>query len=98
MGKPLPKPEPRAKAKARARRDKATKRQRCCEVVWLRDMAQCRTCLALVEPPSWGFPPNRTGHVHEVIHCSQGGDPTDPANCILLCGVCHMRAHGLRAT
>jgi len=98
MGKPLPKPEPRAKVKARARRDKAAKRLACVEAVWKRDGYRCQRCLAPVVPPSLGLPQRCTGHVHEHLHRSQGGDPTDPDNCILLCGVCHMRAHGLRAT
>jgi len=98
MGEPIPKPEPQAKAKARARRDKAAKRRACVMAVWKRDEWACRTCHADVTPPIWAASPHSTGHVREVIHRSQGGDPTDPANCILLCGVCHMRAHGLRAT
>lgn len=33
---------------------------------------------------------------HEIKFRSQGGDPTDPDNCLLLCGRCHSVKHGVR--
>lgn len=30
---------------------------------------------------------------HEIKFRSQGGDPTDPSNCIILCIECHNKAH-----
>lgn len=33
---------------------------------------------------------------HEKLKRSQGGDPLDEANCIMLCGPCHSRHHGIR--
>ena len=33
---------------------------------------------------------------HEIVYRSDGGDATDKNNCVLLCGDCHMRVHGLR--
>ncbi len=32
---------------------------------------------------------------HEKIFRSQGGDPLDPDNCLMLCGVCHDLKHGI---
>jgi len=32
---------------------------------------------------------------HEKIKRSQGGDPTDPNNCELICGKCHDLCHGI---
>jgi len=36
------------------------------------------------------------GHVHERVKRSQGGDASDPENCVLLCVTCHLAAHGIR--
>ena len=33
---------------------------------------------------------------HEIKSRAQGGDPTDENNCVLLCGKCHSKAHGIR--
>jgi len=35
---------------------------------------------------------------HEIIKRSQGGNPLDPNNCLMLCGGCHNREHGIRET
>ena len=32
---------------------------------------------------------------HEIVKRSAGGDPTDEDNCVLLCGRCHSREHGI---
>lgn len=33
---------------------------------------------------------------HEIVLRSKGGDPTDPSNCLLLCGKCHSAKHGIK--
>ena len=33
---------------------------------------------------------------HEIISRARGGDPTDPNNCVLLCGRCHSKKHGIK--
>lgn len=32
---------------------------------------------------------------HEIVFRSRGGSPIDEENCVLLCGVCHSKAHGI---
>jgi hypothetical protein len=32
---------------------------------------------------------------HEIIFRSHGGDPTDPDNCLMLCGKCHAACHNI---
>ena len=32
---------------------------------------------------------------HEKVFRSQGGDPTDPNNCLMVCGRCSSREHGI---
>jgi len=32
---------------------------------------------------------------HEIKMRSQGGDPTDPENCLMVCGRCHSKFHGI---
>jgi hypothetical protein len=32
---------------------------------------------------------------HEKIFRSQGGDPLDPNNCLMICGICHDKEHGI---
>ena len=46
---------------------------------------RCESCKQL---PDW-----RGLAKHEDKHRSQGGDPLDPGNCLLLCGRCHSREH-----
>lgn len=33
---------------------------------------------------------------HEIKSRAQGGDPTDPDNCLLLCGRYHSKEHGIK--
>lgn len=33
---------------------------------------------------------------HERIKRSQGGDPTERNNCLMVCGKCHARCHGIK--
>ena len=33
---------------------------------------------------------------HEIKSRAQGGDPTDPSNCQLLCGKCHSARGGIK--
>jgi len=56
----------------------------------IRSNGQCEKCH---EWPDW-----RGLSKHEIRHRSQGGDPLDPGNCLLLCGKCHSGAHGIRET
>lgn len=93
-----PKPEPRAKVKARRVRNDAKARKACVDAVWRRaggdafDGVWAR-CEGLEQP--CGNPLMKgaefalAGHVDEIVSRAQGGDPTDPANCRLLCRWCH---------
>ena len=93
----LPKPEPRSKQKARAKREQAKARRACWIVVYEREHGRCQHCgksLKHVEDPS--ATEFTVGIVHEVIHRSQGGSPTDPNNCQLCCRRCSDEQHGLR--
>lgn len=47
----------------------------------------CEMCKEL---PDW-----RGLSKHEKIHRSQGGDPADKDNCLMVCGKCHSKCHGL---
>lgn len=87
----FPKPEPRRRVKARVREAQATKRRACVLAVWERAKWRCEKCGRFLKQSSvWWF---EIGHVHEVVPRSRGGDPTDPANCALLCPLCHKQAH-----
>ena len=69
-------------------------REACVRAVFQRDAARCVTCRARVkhatDPAATEF---NVGHVHEIKSRALGGDPTDPANCRLLCLRCHGQAH-----
>jgi len=54
----------------------------------LRAGGRCESC---GEWPDW-----RGLSKHEKIKRSQGGDPLDPANCVMLCGRCHSAAHRIK--
>jgi len=41
------------------------------------------------------FPDWRGLSKHEVVFRSHGGSATDPANCLMLCGICHDKRHGI---
>lgn len=32
---------------------------------------------------------------HELVFRSRGGSPIDPENCIMVCGRCHSKLHGI---
>lgn len=83
----FPKPTPRASEKAKSKRQAAISRRVCILAVWLRAEGLCEECGRRVEQSSTNF--KAVGHVHERVSRAQGGDPTDPANCVLLCYQCH---------
>jgi hypothetical protein len=91
-----PKPEAHAKVKARQLRTYARDRQACVVAVWTRAQHRCEQCHQWVLKPSETDQPLSVGHVHEDPPRSRGGDPTDPASCVLLCVKCHAEAHHLR--
>lgn len=86
---PQPKPTPRAWTRAQARRRRALARKACVAAVWQRENGCCERCGVCVNPPQVAAWFAAVGHVHERVSRAQGGDPTDPANCELLCYNCH---------
>ena len=56
--------------------------------LWLKQKGRCAKCKCDM---LYCFPPPSK---HEIIRRSQGGDPLDGENCQMLCGVCHLEAHG----
>jgi hypothetical protein len=75
----------RKKAKAKEDRAFATARKKCREHVYARDGRRCRACGKI---PRGGF---EWLEVHEEPPRSRGGDPLNPACCLLLCNPngCH---------
>jgi len=59
----------------------------CYEVIWYRAKGRCEKCGGVGD---W-----RKLHKHEIIPRSKGGDPTDPDNCLLLCGKHHSEEHNI---
>jgi 5-methylcytosine-specific restriction endonuclease McrA len=47
-------------------------------------------CMKCGNLPDW-----RGLSKHEIIFRSQGGNPLDESNCLILCGTCHNRVHGI---
>lgn len=90
-----PKPEPLSRVKARTLRQYAAARKACVVRVWARagwslhhPWAACESCGRFVSKDA--VPPSpHAGHVHERRARSLGGDPTDPAQCELICTPCH---------
>lgn len=94
---PQPKPE-RAVRKAATRRQARTFRLTRAQVrtiVFDRAKGHCERCGRAV---SFDVHPYKDDHaeVHEDPPRSLGGDPLDPAGCLLTCKICHMKAHKLR--
>ena len=83
-----PKPTPRRVTQARARRRKALARAACVAAVWANAGSLCVAARSVCLPKeaAWFA---AAGHVHERRSRAQGGDPTDPENCLLLCHACH---------
>lgn len=57
-------------------------------LLWKRAGGKCEKCHKL--------PDFRGLSKHEIKSRAQGGDPTDPDNCQLLCGNCHSEVHFIR--
>jgi hypothetical protein len=72
----------RVSAKTRAR---APLRLRCIEAVMERAGRRCEAKLIGCETVAV--------HVHELLPRSRGGDPTNPADCIAACWICHKQIH-----
>lgn len=53
----------------------------------IKQKGRCADCNKLL---GWG------SAKHEIKFRSQGGDPTDETNCVLLCLKCHGKAHGIK--
>jgi 5-methylcytosine-specific restriction endonuclease McrA len=86
----IPKPELRKVVKARAGRVQQRSRRQCVEIVWRREHSRCERCGRTVLRKTECYPwQDEAGHVNELIPKSRGGDPTDPANCELVCRACH---------
>lgn len=86
----------RKQDKARQARADAKARKACVVFVWERDRGCCQKCGVAVYTPSLARCVSVTGHVHEVVPRSRGGDPHDPAGCVLMCAICHGKAHRLK--
>ena len=95
MSLKFPKPKPRRAERAARRSQARRSRAACVEAVWARAASRCEACHVRVRRASPYFA--EVGHVHERVRRSQGGDPADPDNCVLLCPRCHLAAHGIRA-
>lgn len=85
------KPEQKqAVEKEAERKAKKLTREQCRAIVWRRAKDRCERCGNPVKHKAVAYPtdPER-GDVNEIVPKSKGGDPTDPANCELICGRCH---------
>ena len=60
--------------------------------LWLKQKGRCANPECQCDL-MWCFPP---ASKHEIKRRSQGGDPLDEKNCQMLCGVCHLRASGIK--
>lgn len=84
-----PKPTPRRVTQARARRREALARKACVAAVWANAGSLCERCGRCVCRPKEAVWFAAVGHVHEKRGRAHGADPTDPAQCELLCHYCH---------
>lgn len=94
----FPKGPTRKQERAGRQLQETLDREACVAAVFLRERGVCEgeRCFArLKRAHEAGATEFNVGHVHEVVPRSKGGDPTDPANCRLLCWRCHPEAHGL---
>ena len=55
--------------------------------LWIKQKGLCGDCSAIL---GW------RSAKHELIFRSKGGNPTDEDNCVLLCGRCHSKRHGIK--
>lgn len=95
-GEPLPPPElakPSERLAVKKKKADAVKtltRRQVVAKVWLREKGKCQRCGKQCKGPRETYPtdPDR-GEVHEDPPRSLGGDPLNPAQCVLLCFACH---------
>lgn len=92
-----PKAEMRTRRQDKARADRlaAKARRACTDAVWARDgeaesdgstWAECHYCgVPVARVGGWWW----TGHVHEKLARSLGGDPHDPDGAVIACHLCH---------
>jgi 5-methylcytosine-specific restriction endonuclease McrA len=88
-----PKPTPQRRIKAKTDRQNVVARAKCVAAVWKRDNRECQHCGYWLYKHTETDQVFKVGHVHEIVPRSRGGDPHDPANCLLLCPQCHAKAH-----
>ncbi len=84
----------RQQDRARQQRQDAKARRSCTDAVWARDgvvngkdtWAECHYCgVPVARVGGWWW----TGHVHEELARSLGGDPHNPAGAVIACHGCH---------
>lgn len=77
------------------RRKLSAARKRCCEIVAERSGGRCEVhdLYRSGRDVVWDRCDSPAAHVHEIRRRSQGGDITDPKNCLHVCAVCHDKIH-----
>jgi hypothetical protein len=92
------KPEPWGRVKARRDRQYDKARHACRSAVFARVEQEhgdtvCERCGRWVsdDVPEWA---DNRAHVHESRPRSSGGDPLNPAECVLWCRLCHLGTNG----
>lgn len=58
--------------------------------LYIKQDGKCKKCGRALELHWAGW------HKHEIVFRSQGGDPLDPNNCVLLHNVCGMGEHNIK--
>lgn len=87
----LRKPERRAVVKKRTDRQRKLSRAQCREIVYNRESMRCQRCGKRCKPWNEAYPGDPDmAHVNEPELRSKGADATNPDECELVCGACHM--------